>query len=115
MHGHNARAIGSVGLNVGLRAGVGILGYFVAYEACTEREDIPDDYCPDRAPVGVYIGIMIGSFAATALDVGWLAYDEKEPSANMNTTRRTRGLDWSFSVAPVLDRGRIGVGFVGQF
>jgi len=112
MHGHLGRGLGSLGLNVALRAGAGIVGYNVGGAACPEY---PFD-CTNRVILGGSIGILIGSIAATALDAGWLAYDEKkEFGANTKAARRAQGLDWSFSVTPMLDRGRIGVGFAGQF
>ena len=67
----------------------------------------------DGPLAGAVVGGISGGIAATAVDVGVLAFEE-DPDDSV-TYSGTKPSLWQVSVVPMIDGERIGLGVVGQF
>jgi hypothetical protein len=72
-HHHNARALASVALRVGLPILGGLVGSALSSGQCT------GDDCDLAGLAGALLGVSVGMVAASAIDIGYLSRGEDAP------------------------------------
>jgi len=78
IHGHGLRALGSLGIRLGLPTAGLLVGALIA---CTGHYCVGNSNelnLPEASPVPIYLGLGLGGLGAIAIDAFHSAYDEPE-------------------------------------